>query len=82
MNFIDHIESVSEEIENHFGFNTKVEWGKIKVESFIGQMTYEPCLIQYGTMAEFYRFCYCYAGKLHKYGLENKHLEIKKTNTK
>jgi hypothetical protein len=76
MNYTDHIESVSEEIENHFGFKVKVIDKNIVVSSFIGEYLYKPQLFGHSIMAEFYRFCYCYALKLKQYGIENKNKEI------
>ena len=75
-NFIEHIENTIEEIKNHFGFDCQI-WGtSINVYSFIGKYEYKCQMSKYGHMAEFYRFCYCYAQKLQKYGLQNKIKEV------
>lgn len=73
---VEHIERTIYEIENHFGFKCQT-WGtSINIYSFIGRYEYKCQMLKYGYMAEFYRFCYCYAQKLQKYGLENKRKEV------
>ena len=75
--FSEHIEMTAEEITNHFGFECQIFGRSIMVYSFIGRYEYKLSMYENGGhMAEFYRFCYCYAQKLQKYGIENKCLEI------
>ena len=73
---IEHIESTIEEIQSHFGFECQIWGSSIRVCSFIGMYEYRCSMNKYGHMAEFYRFCYCYAQKLQKYGIDNKRKEI------
>lgn len=77
----EHAESTAEEITNHFGFICKVikilHGYHIEVDSFIGRYSYNCIMSEFGYMVEFYRFCYCYALKLSRYGLDNKIKEQK-----
>ena len=74
---IEHIENTIEEIKGHFGFDCQIFGTSINVYSFIGKYEYKCSAYKFGHMAEFYRFCYCYAQKLQKYGIENRAKIIK-----
>lgn len=75
-NFLEHIECTIEEIKNHFGFECQIYGTSINVYSFIGKYEYKCQMFNYNYISEFYRFCYCYAQKLQKFGIENKNKEI------
>lgn len=74
--YLEHIENTIEEIQGHFGFECNLFGSSINVYSFIGKYEYKCSMFEYGYMAEFYRFCYCYGQKLQKFGIENKRKEI------
>ena len=72
LSLLEHIEKTIEQIEDRFGFTCSIFGSSIIVNSFIGRYEYECTMREHGYMAEFYRFCYCYAQALQKYGLKNK----------
>ena len=71
-NFLEHIENTIGVIKTHFNCECQI-WGtSIMVYSFIGRYEYRCTMQKHGHMDEFYRFCYCYAQKLQKFGLKKK----------
>ena len=78
LRYLKHIEDTKAQIEGRLGFEC-VQFGtSILVDTFAGRYEYKPKLLEYGYMAEFYRFVSCYGSRLTNYGLELQRFEINK----
>jgi hypothetical protein len=66
----DRLENLAEEIRINFGLKVEVNYNKLDISTIFGKMEFKP---GFPTMMEdFYRFIYCYGGKLSTYGIESR----------